>query len=171
MNTQRKIRSGWRVLVAVIAAVALLSTACGDDSESETLDVENETDSTDSGATVNACPEDGCTIAITAAEASDGELSLTWDANFAPELARNHIHVYWDNFEPAQVSGDAEARGVEQGDWVPTDVSPTFVTEGAVSLAERGDSTTVCVTAADGEHAVLDEALEQCFDISASLPS
>ncbi len=157
---------------AVVAVLVLLAGGCGDDDASST----DQTDETGDGSgddtqLVNACPEDGCTIAITDAQTQGAELLLTWDANFTPEVARNHIHVYWDTYEPGEVSGDSEARGVDQGQWVPTDDNPTFLTEGAVSVAERGESTTVCVTAADGEHSVLDEALEDCFDVSDVLPT
>jgi hypothetical protein len=40
------------------------------------------------------------------------------------------------------------------------------VTEGPVSVTTRGDSTTLCVTAADGDHAVIDAALVDCRDVS-----
>jgi hypothetical protein len=49
---------------------------------------------------------------------------------------------------------------------VPIDAPETFVTEGAVSVAVRGDSTTVCVTASDGDHAVIDSSIVDCRDVS-----
>ncbi len=154
---------------ALAAVMVLLAAGCGDDADTDNGGAVGE--SGDDTQMVNACPEDGCTIEITDVQAQDAELLITWDANFAPEVARNHVHVYWDTYEPGQVSGDAEARGVDQGQWVPTDANPTFLSEGAVSVVERGASTTVCVTAANGEHSVLDEALEHCFDVGDALPS
>ena len=88
--------------------------------------------------------------------AEGDELKLTWDANFVPSASNNHIHVYWDTYTAEQVSNDAAARGVDQGEWVPTDAFPDYVTEGATSVANRGDSTQLCVTAGDSDHNVID---------------
>ena len=90
----------------------------------------------------NACPVEGCEITITDVVAEGDELKLTWEANFDPDASNNHIHVYWDTYTADQVSNDAAARGVDQGEWVPTDAYPEYVTEGATSVANRGDSTT-----------------------------
>lgn len=117
----------------------------------------------------NACPPEGCSIQIMSVEKSGSELVLHWNANFLPDVSRNHIHVYWDNFKAEQVSSDAEANGFDQGDWVPTSAYPTYTTEGAMSLSSRGESTTICVTAANRDHAVLDPKAVHCLDVSTSL--
>jgi hypothetical protein len=59
-----------------------------------------------------------------------------------------------------------EARDEQQGEWVPTDAVPTYVTESAVAVAERGDSTMLCATAADRDHVVLDSSIVDCIDVS-----
>jgi hypothetical protein len=164
-DTERGGRSRSIVRIGAIAAIlALAAAACGDD-ESSTDDAPDEPTTSEPGELVNACPEDGCTITITDAVAEGDELQVTWETNFAPDVARNHTHVYWDTFSADQVSGDAAARGVAQGDWVPTGDDPVFETEGAVSVAVRGDSTTICVTAADRDHTVLDATLVDCRDV------
>ena len=117
----------------------------------------------------NACPPEGCSIQIMSVEKSESELVLNWNANFLPDVSRNHIHVYWDNFKAEQVSSDAEANGFDQGDWVPTSAYPSYPTEGAMSLSSRGESTTICVTAANRDHAVLDPKAVHCMDISDSI--
>ena len=43
---------------------------------------------------------------------------------------------------------------------------PDFVTEGAVSTTKRAGSTTVCVTASDREHNVLDASIIDCEDVA-----
>lgn len=102
---------------------------------------------------------------ISEVERQGRELQLTFDANFAPDLARNHFHVFWDNFSAEQVSSDAEARfGVRQGDWSETDENP-FVTKGATLVAARGDAMIICVVAADLNHRVIDPQLADCFDV------
>lgn len=117
----------------------------------------------------NACPPEGCNIQIVAVEKSGTELVINWEANFLPDVSRNHIHVYWDNFQAEQVSSDAEANGFDQGDWVPTSEYPSYTTEGAISLSSRGESTTICVTAANRDHAVLDAKAVHCMDVSNSI--
>ncbi len=91
---------------------------------------------------------------------------LTWSANFDPDVAKNHIHLYWDIYSADQVSGDAADRGVEQGNWVPTDAYPTITTSDVISVAERGGSTMLCVTASDGDHNVIDSGSVDCRDVS-----
>lgn len=117
----------------------------------------------------NACPPEGCSIEILDVAKSGTELVVNWKANFLPDVSRNHIHVYWDNFTAEQVSSDAEAKGFVQGDWVPTSAYPSFTTEGAMSLSNRGESTTICVTTGNRDHAVLDPTAVHCMDVSASL--
>ena len=62
------------------------------------------------------------------------------ERELGPDFSKNHIHVYWDKYTADQVSNDAAARGVTQGEWVPTGDYPQYVTEGAVSTSVRGDS-------------------------------
>lgn len=150
-----------RLFIApVVFALALV--ACGDSDSAGDA-------SATGGPVANACPAEGCTVTITDVKPAAGELEVTWEANFLPDVSRNHIHIYWDNFSAAQVSSDAEANGLEQGDWVPTDAYPTYTTDGAVSVGVAGSSTTLCVTAADRDHAVIDSAIEQCMDVSEDL--
>ena len=193
MASSTRTTTRWLV-VALVVALALVAGACGDDSDDgstgddgETTD-DNATDDTagddtagddevgddeasddeasDDAAAENACPSEGCTVTIDTVEQAGDELLVTWTPNFAPDVSRNHIHVYWDTFEPDQVSNDAADRGVDQGDWVPTADSPQFTTTGPVSTGAAGDSTTLCVTAADRDHNVLDAVLEDCRDVA-----
>lgn len=116
-----------------------------------------------------ACPVDGCSATILTVEREGDELVLTFDANFDPGVSRNHFHVFWDTFEPAQVSDNAEpVHGVAQGSWEPTPDNP-YTTEGAASLSERGDSTNICVTPGDRDHNVVDPEVVDCQDISSLL--
>jgi hypothetical protein len=150
-------------IATLVAALLLAVAACGGDD-----DTASTTQATDGGGgpVANACPAEGCRITITDVMRSGEEIQVIWEANFDPDTARNHIHVYWDIYSADQVSSDAEARGVTQGDWVPTDAYPTYTTESAASVANRGNSTTLCVTAADRDHAVLDATLVDCRDVS-----
>jgi hypothetical protein len=153
------------VLVFSVSLVVLFTMGCGSDDST----VGSSTDETTAGSqapVANACPAEGCQIKIVNATRDGGEIAVTWEANFVPDVSRNHIHVYWDRYTADQVSSDAEARGVTQGEWVPTDMVPTYVTESAVAVATRGDSTTLCVTAGDRDHAVIDTALVDCRDVA-----
>ncbi len=152
-----------RHLFILLAVFALVAVSCGSDDSSAD---ESSTDNGESSALPNACPADGCQIDFKNIEDSGDEISVEWELNFSPEFANNHIHIYWDLYEPGQVSGDATDRGLVQGEWVPTDMAPIYVTEGAVSTSVRGDSTTLCVVAADRDHNVIDEAAEVCRDVS-----
>jgi len=153
------------IMLTSISAMAL--AACGNDEPSEGATAgPPATGPTSSGPVANACPADGCAITIVDAAREGDEIAVTWEANFDPDVSKNHIHVYWDIYTADQVSSDAEARGVTQGEWVPTDVVPTYVTESAVSVDTRGDSTTICVTAGDRDHAVIDASLVDCRDVS-----
>lgn len=166
--------------VAVAGFVFL--AACGSDSD-DGGDAADDTstdsvaadsaDGTDDGASTddvdegNACPVEGCTITINSVVEAGDEFLVNWSTNFDPDEGRNHIHVYWNTFDPEQVSGNAETEhGVDQGSWVPTAANPEYTTEGAVSTSVRGEATEICVTAADLEHNVLDITVEDCFDIS-----
>ena len=117
----------------------------------------------------NACPVDGCTVGVKAIGKSGAELQLEFTPNFTPSMAKNHIHVYWDKYKAEQVSNDAEPKyGVKQGEWVPTD-QVSYVTEGASSVTARGESHTVCVTAGDRNHNVVDPTVVSCVDVSSLL--
>ena len=117
----------------------------------------------------NACPVDGCQIKIVSIAKSGDELEIQWEANFLPDVSRNHIHVYWDTYKAQEVSSDAEANGFKQGDWVPTKDYPQYITAGAMSVANREGSTTICVTASNRDHAVLDPQAVHCLSAASSL--
>lgn len=153
--------------IAVLGSLAALTiVACGGDEPSGGATPAAPAGSATVAPVANACPPEGCRITIVDAAREGDEIAVTWEANFKPDISRNHIHVYWDIYTADQVSSDAEARGVSQGEWVPTDVVPTYVTESAVSVDTRGDSTTICVTAGDRDHAVIDASLVECRDVS-----
>jgi hypothetical protein len=158
------IRAG--IPLSAVALVLMIAGCGGDDSSADSSATTTDEVATSTTPVANACPADGCKITITDTVREGDEIAITWEANFVPDVSRNHIHVYWDTYTADQVSSDAEARGVTQGEWVPTDVVPTYVTEGAVAVAKRGDSTTLCVTAGDRDHAVIDSSLVDCRDVS-----
>jgi len=148
----------WIVVAACVSALSL--AACGSDEPSEVAVPDTPT------VASNACPVDGCAIKILDAAREGDEIALTWEPNFLPDVSKNHIHVYWDKYDADQVSSDAEARGVSQGEWVPTAEVPTYVTGSAVSVDNRGASTTLCVTAGDRNHVVIDASIVDCLDVS-----
>ena len=155
------------LLLTAAVSLAVLG-ACGDDDDEDAADT---TDTTaESGEAPNACPSDGCKVKIAnVTKAPDGELVVAMDANYTPDDARNHFHVFWDTFKPEQVSDDAERKhNVTQGDWVPTAENP-FTTVDAVSVKVRGQSTKVCVTAGDRDHNVIDPKLFDCRDVASLL--
>lgn len=119
----------------------------------------------------NACPVDGCEVKIAQVKRSGDELALTFEANFTPDVSKNHFHVWWgENFTVKQVSRNAETvHGVTQGRWHRHDDYPTYVTTGAASTGVRGSAKTVCVTAADRDHNVLNVDLYHCVDASQHL--
>lgn len=119
----------------------------------------------------NACPVDGCLVSIVSVEPKDGELAITFEANFTPDNARNHLHVWWgEQYTTAQVGRNAQSEhGVTQGKWHRHDDYPQYVTTGAASLSVRDGATTLCVTAADRGHNVLDADLFECMDVSQHL--
>ena len=153
-----------RKLLHVFVVIALVVAACGGDDEGG-----DPTAAPAEGPVANACPADGCTITISGVEKNGDELAVTWDANFLPDVSKNHVHVYWDVFRAEEVSSDAEANGFTQGDWSPTGDYPTYVTESGASVANRGTSTTLCVTAADRDHAVINASLVHCRDVADEL--
>ena len=149
---------------AVVAGVLGLA-ACGSDSKSSPPKASAQTSTTAAGPVQNACPVDGCRVHIDNVVRDGDELKITWTANYKPDFSRNHIHVYWDTFTADQVSDDAADRGVTQGSWHPTDEYPTYVTGSEASVARRGGSTTLCVTAGDRNHIVIDSKLFDCYDV------
>ncbi len=175
MRTPQDPMSMVRLMALLVAGVLALAACGGDESTTTGDEVSTGEDSGDDaaggdgGELVNACPAEGCTIFIeNAVAASDGEIALTFNANFTPEFEFNHIHVFWDSQEAGSVSSDFEARGFSvAGKWHPTDIYPDYVTQAdaSVTAESRGESTTICVTAANSEHAVLDPGLLACRDV------
>ena len=118
----------------------------------------------------NACPVDGCEVKIIAVKAAGSELSLTFDANFKPDVTKNHLHVWWgENFDVKQVGRNAKAFGATKGKWHRHDDYPKYTTTGAASTSIRENAVTICVTAADRDHNVLDPGLYHCVDASSHL--
>jgi len=119
----------------------------------------------------NACPVDGCSVKIIAVKRTGDELQRTLEANFSPDMSKNHIHVWWgDNYKVEQVSNDAETvHHVKQGEWHPMADYPSYVTQSAASMKVRGDSKTICVSPADRNHDIIDVKVFQCVDISDQL--
>lgn len=119
----------------------------------------------------NACPVDGCIVTILSAEKQDAEIAVKLEANFTPDNARNHLHMWWgEQFTVQQVGRNAMSEhSVEQGKWHRHDDYPLYITTGAASVAVRDGSTTLCVTAADRGHNVLDADKYHCIDISSYL--
>ena len=159
-------RPGAFALTAVTLALTLIGAACGSDDNGSAAPSTTLTTTTGSGARQNACPVEGCKVTIANVQRAGTELRITWSANFKPDFSKNHIHVYWDRYTADQVSDDAAKRGVKQGEWVPTDKYPDYVTSGAVSTAKRKGSTKICVTAGDREHNVIDSSIVNCRDVS-----
>lgn len=116
----------------------------------------------------NACPVDGCKVTIASTEKDGDEVKIVFDANYMPDLSKNHLHVWWgENFDVKQVSNNAEtAYNVKQGDWHPTDLYPEYTTQSAASVTTRGEATTICVSAADRNHDILDPAVFDCVSVA-----
>ncbi len=119
----------------------------------------------------NACPVDGCEVRIVDIKKSGDELELTFEANFSPDLSKNHIHIWWgEQYTVKQVSRNAEPEhGVKQGKWHLTDNYPTYVTQGAVSMKSRGDAKTLCVSVSDRDHNIVDVNAYHCMDVGQHL--
>jgi hypothetical protein len=156
----------------LIALTASFATACGSDEASDTARTTEPPASTvASGGDVmpNACPVEGCLITIVDASRSGDEIALTVEANYQPDFERNHMHFFWNSQEPGAVSSDFAERGFAvQGKWHPTDEYPNYSTQADASVSSefRGESTTICVTAADTDHAVLDPDMVDCRDVA-----
>lgn len=119
----------------------------------------------------NTCPVDGCEVSILAAEKAEEELKITLEANFTPDNSKNHFHMWWgEQYTAEQVGRNAMSEySAVQGKWHRHDNYPTYLTTGSASIAVREGATTLCVTAADGDHNVLDAETFHCIDISAHL--
>lgn len=119
----------------------------------------------------NACPIDGCIVKILDIAPAGEELEMTFESNFTPDVAKNHFHVWWGElYTVEQVGRNAKSTfGVEQGRWHRHDDYPKYVTTNAASTSARRDATTLCVTAADRGHNVLDAKLFHCVDASGLL--
>ncbi len=119
----------------------------------------------------NACPVDGCEVRIEQVTRSGEELALTFKSNFTPDVSKNHFHVWWgENFTVQQVGRNAEpVYNVKQGRWHRHADYPTYTTQGAASTKVRGQATTICVSAADRHHNILDVKKYHCVDASQHL--
>ncbi len=119
----------------------------------------------------NACPVDGCEVKIVGVEKSGEELEITFKSNFSPDVSKNHFHVWWgENFTVEQVGRNAQTvYGVKQGRWHRHADYPTYTTQGASSTRVRGEAVTICVSAADRNHNILDVKSYQCVDASDKL--
>jgi hypothetical protein len=156
---------------AAAATVAVLLASCGSDSPIS-VNTQGPAPSAPSNADnlPNACPVDGCRIEIVSASGTaEGELAVSFEANFTPDFERNHIHVFWDSQESGAVGSDFQQAGFEvQGKWHPTDDYPDYVTQADASVSSefRGDATTLCATAGDTDHAVIDPTIVECLDVA-----
>ncbi len=119
----------------------------------------------------NACPVDGCDVRITGVKPAGDELELTFESNFSPDVSKNHFHVWWgERYTVKQVGRNAETvHGVTQGRWHRHDDYPAYVTKGAASTSVREEAVTVCVSAADRNHNIIDVQVFHCVDASSSL--
>jgi hypothetical protein len=116
----------------------------------------------------NACPVDGCMVRIVSVEKVGDELQVTFEANYAPDFSKNHFHVWWgENYTVEQVSNNAETvHHVKQGDWHPTADYPVYTTQSAVSVKSRGSATTLCVSAGDRNHDIIDTKMFDCRSVA-----
>ena len=119
----------------------------------------------------NACPVDGCEVKIVDVKKDGDELQITFKANFSPDLSKNHVHIWWgEQYTVKQVGRNAEPEfGVKQGKWHLTDDYPVYVTQGVASIGARGDAKTLCVSAADRDHNILDANAFHCVDVGQQL--
>ncbi|MEE9322901.1 MAG: hypothetical protein V3U76_20840 [Granulosicoccus sp.] len=119
----------------------------------------------------NSCPVDGCKVTIKSVVASGSELEVSLEANYTPDNAKNHLHSWWgEQYTSQQVGRNAKSEhGVEQGKWHRHDEYPTYLTSGAASTEIRDGATTLCITAADRDHNVIDADEYHCLDVSTYL--
>lgn len=123
------------------------------------------------GTPPNACPVDGCVVEIVEVGPSGEELAVTFESNFTPDVSKNHFHVWWaEKFTVEQVGRNAETvHGVTQGRWHRHDDYPVYITKGAASAGVREGAVTLCVSAADRNHNILDVKIFDCMDVSQQL--
>lgn len=151
-----------------VLQLAILGIACGRDTARSPTTASSPS-TVQSYSPPNACPMDGCRVRIVSATPAGDEIRLSFDANYTADVSRNHFHVFWDTYAAKQVSVDAATRfGATVGDWEPTADNP-YVTTGPVSVGARGQSTSICVTAGDRNHNVIDPSLVDCRDLSGLL--
>ena len=119
----------------------------------------------------NACPVDGCTVRIVSIVPAGEELAVTFESNFTPDVSKNHFHVWWgEKFTVEQVGRNAEpVYGVKQGQWHRHDDYPVYITQGAASTSVRDGSVSLCVSAADRNHNILDPKIYHCVDVQNAL--
>ena len=88
-----------------------------------------------------------------------------------PDVSKNHFHVWWGElYKVQQVGRNPQSTfGVEKGRWHRHDDYPKYVTTNAASTGMRNGATTVCVTASDRGHNVIDDKLYHCVDASDQL--
>ena len=156
-------------VVLLLGSSALL-VSCGDDGPTggaqDQAAVSTTVHSGGDRVVPNACPAEGCKVRIASVAREGRELKITFEANYAADISRNHHHVYWDTYTARQVTSDAQTRfGAAQGAWVATQDNP-YTTGDAVSVGSRGSSTRICVTAGDRHHNVIDPATFDCRDVS-----
>lgn len=115
----------------------------------------------------NSCPVDGCEVRIVSVQKENSELRVTFDANFTPNMSKNHFHVWWGElYDVRQITSNSETTfGMEQGVWHPTDAYPSYLTTGVVSVEERYGATTLCVTAVDRNREILDPEQYDCANV------
>lgn len=116
----------------------------------------------------NTCPVDGCDVSIATIEKEGPELKVTLNSNFTPDNSKNHFHMWWgEQYKPEQVGRNAKSEyNVEQGKWHRHDDYPVYITTGSASVEVREGAVTLCVTAADGDHNVLDAENFHCMNVS-----
>ncbi len=118
----------------------------------------------------NACPVDGCDVEIISVSGQDGELAVTLKANFVPDISKNHFHIWWGElYDVRQVSNNAETvYNMSQGDWHPTDAYPNYTTTGVTSVSQRRGGVSLCISAADRNHDIVDPEVFHCVDVSSN---
>ncbi|WP_370401546.1 hypothetical protein [Sulfitobacter sp. JB4-11] len=148
MQQFEKLKSGPIATVVFCVSISISGTAVAQDS--------------------NACPVDGCVVDIVSVTQDNGELTVELNANFKPDISKNHFHIWWGElYDVRQVSNNAETvHNVSQGDWHPTDAYPTYATSGVTSVLQRGEAVSLCVSAADRNHDIIDPEALNCVDVS-----
>ncbi len=81
LSIQRSRRQAGRPLVHVMAGVFAVALSASLPSTAAEMP--------------NACPVDGCLVSIVSVEKSGDELQVTLEANYTPDNARNHLHMWW----------------------------------------------------------------------------